>query len=75
MLFVECSIMDMETNTIKAKYNKEFDNQGDFNSWYLIAKKDIDFIINLTYYDPKVFASLKSVRDAQLLRVSRETAQ
>jgi hypothetical protein len=67
--------MDMETNKIKATYNKEFDNIGNFNSWYDLTKKDVDFIVTVLYYDPSRFVALKAVRDAQLLRVSREVCQ
>ncbi len=75
MIYVECSVMDMTTHKIKGKYLKSFDTRGNFNSWYNIAKYDYDTIMNITYYNPHEFAGLKAVRDAILLRTSREQEQ
>lgn len=71
MIFVECNIIDLKTNQLKGKYHKTFDMQGDFNSWYKIVKTDFDTIINVMRYDYNENPGLKSVYDAQLLRLTR----
>ncbi len=71
MLNVECTVVDMGTGTIKGKYLKNFDNIGNFNSWYKIVKLDYDTIVNIMFYNPHNRVSLKSVYDAKLLRVGR----
>lgn len=72
MMFVECSVIDMKTNTIKGKYHKTFELLGDFNSWYKIVKTDYDTIINIMKYNPREKPGQKHVYDARLLSMSRE---
>lgn len=72
MIFVECSIIDMGTNTIKGKYHKSFSGPGDFNPWYAIVKTDCDTIVNIMKYNYHEKPGLKDCYDATLLRVSRE---
>lgn len=71
MIFVECSVIDLETRRIKGKYEKSFDIQDDFNKWYAIVKTDGDTFINVMHYNPNEKPGLKCVHDASLLRLVR----
>ncbi len=71
MIYVECSIINYKTNKLAGKYLKTFEFQGDFNSWYAIAKKDDDLFINIMRYNPQELSGQKSVYDAKLINMSR----
>lgn len=71
MIYVQCSIIDMNTNKLRGQYLKSFEIQGDFNSWYHSVKCNYDTIINVMRYNPEEFPGRKDTYDAKLLRVGR----
>lgn len=72
MMFVECTIVNLETRTPMSKYTKRFDMIDDFNKWYGLTKTDTSMIINIMSYDPMEKPLLKQINDVKLLSVSRE---
>jgi hypothetical protein len=71
MRWVECSVINMQTNKLAGKYSKTFVNQGDYNSWFKIVKTDCDTIINTMTYDPEQFPGQKLSYDILLLRLNK----
>lgn len=74
IIFTESTIVDLKAGTIKGKIHKSFDQIGDFNSWYKIAKMDSSMVINIMHYNPLEKPTFKQVNDVRLLQVSRELA-
>lgn len=74
MIFVECTLVDLKNGLLKGKINKSFDELGEFNSWYNLAKTDKGMVINIMRYNPLEKPSLKQINDVKLLQVSREFA-
>lgn len=74
MIFVECTIIDLKVGLLKGKIHKTFDELGEFNKWYEMAKTDKSMVINIMRYNPLEKPSLKQINDVKLLQVSREFA-
>lgn len=73
-LFVEVTLVDLASGTLKGKLHKSFDMIDDFNKWYAIAKTDKSMVINIMRYNPLEKPSQKQVYDVRLLQVSRSIA-
>lgn len=74
MIFVECTIVNLESGSLKGKIYKTFDMIDDFNKWYSIAKQDGGMVINIMNYNPMEKPTQKQFNDIKLLQMSRETA-
>ncbi len=71
MIHVVCQFLSAEFKLV-GSIKKEFVNQGEFNSWYRVAKADPYMIIEVMIgYNPENNASLKSVYDATLYGLAR----
>ena len=71
MIFVELTLINLETSKLAGKYYKEFTNHDDFNKFYELNKSYGDVIMNVMKYNHFDKPSLKNVYDAKLLSLSR----
>lgn len=71
-IFVECTIVNLQTGRLSGKVMRVFDVISDFNTWYDNAKTDPALVLNIMNYNPVEKSRLKDVYDVRLLGVSRE---
>lgn len=73
MMFVECTIVDLQLGILKGKIHKSFEMIDDFNKWYALNKNDKTLVINIMRYNPLEKPLVKQVNDVKLLQVSRSS--
>ncbi len=72
MIFVECHYLDKDYKYTNNSVAKEFTSQGDFNSWYRIAKTDAFCIIKVMKYNPNENPLKKQQYDAKIVSITSE---